>query len=192
MTEIDHLALAHREGLPDALRILLQDYPRETWQAHPNFGGLVAFWLDRHLMFRRLDAMLTDAVQQALDRNNDPQNFARNLSRFGGMLLEQLHGHHMIEDQHYFPLLVQREPKLERGFDILDRDHHALDPLLEDFATAANGAITGAPTGKGPDAIAPLEREMARLSRLLDRHLQDEEELVVPVILKFGPSGLDG
>ncbi|MGB0354336.1 MAG: hemerythrin domain-containing protein, partial [Paracoccaceae bacterium] len=70
MTEIDHLALAHREGLPDALRILLQDYPRETWQAHPNFGGLVAFWLDRHLMFRRLDAMLTDAVQQALDRNN--------------------------------------------------------------------------------------------------------------------------
>jgi iron-sulfur cluster repair protein YtfE (RIC family) len=192
MTEIDHLALAHREGLPDALRILLQDYPRETWQAHPNFGGLVAFWLDRHLMFRRLDAMLTDAVQQALDRNNDPQNFARNLSRFGGMLLEQLHGHHMIEDQHYFPLLVQREPKLERGFDILDRDHHALDPLLTDFATAANGAITGALAGKGPDAIAPLEREMARLSRLLDRHLQDEEELVVPVILKFGPSGLDG
>ena len=98
----------------------------------------------------------------------------------------------MIEDQHYFPLLVQREPKLERGFDILDRDHHALDPLLADFATAANGAITGAFVGKGPDAIVPLEREMTRLCRLLDLHLQDEEELVVPVILKFGPSGLDG
>lgn len=192
MTEDDVLALARRTGLPDALRVLLEEYPRDAWQAHPNFGGLVAFWLDRHLMFRRLDAMLTDAVQTALDRKSDPQNFARNVSRFGEMLLEQLHGHHMIEDQHYFPLLVQKAPVLERGFDILDRDHHALDPLLTEFANAANGAITGAMANKGPDAIAPLERELTRLSRLLDRHLQDEEELVVPVILKFGPSGLDG
>ena len=52
----DDLALGVRAGLPDALRVLLADYPREGWESHPHFTGLVRFWLDRHLMFRPLQA----------------------------------------------------------------------------------------------------------------------------------------
>ncbi|MFT6944794.1 MAG: hypothetical protein ACJAUW_001372, partial [Yoonia sp.] len=32
--------------------------------------------------------------------------------------------------------------------------------------------------------------ELRKLERLLDRHLVDEEELIVPVILRFGSAGL--
>ena len=32
--------------------------------------------------------------------------------------------------------------------------------------------------------------ELTGLERLLDRHLIDEEELIVPVILRYGSSGL--
>lgn len=178
------LELEARTGLPDALRILLEHYPRGTWETHDNFAGLVAFWLDRHLMFRRLMEALIDDVGAAVDRKIDAQTHAAKLSRYGSMLLQNLHGHHQIEDHHYFPILSQREQALTRGFDLLDADHHAMDGLLDRFAKGANGVIQG--------QIEPgrFRDELLGFQALLDRHLVDEEELVVPVILKYGPQGL--
>ena len=42
------LNLETRDGLPEALRVLLEAFPREVWEGHENFGQLVRFWLDRH------------------------------------------------------------------------------------------------------------------------------------------------
>lgn len=67
----DTLTLDTRDGLPDALRALLQDFPRDAWPAHDNFAGLVAFWLDRHLMFRRLMTALIDDAEHAVDHKID-------------------------------------------------------------------------------------------------------------------------
>ena len=53
MSEADDLKLDVRTGLPDALRVLYETYPREVWEGHQNFGGLVAFWLDRHMKIGR-------------------------------------------------------------------------------------------------------------------------------------------
>ena len=39
------LSLARRDGLPDALRVLLAEYPREAWESHPNLTALMRFWL---------------------------------------------------------------------------------------------------------------------------------------------------
>ena len=52
------LALDARDGLPDALRVLVAAYPRAGWQGHGNFGGMVRFWLERHAMFRDLTGRL--------------------------------------------------------------------------------------------------------------------------------------
>lgn len=180
----DALDLKTRAGLPDSLRALLEAYPREAWQAHPNFAGLVAFWLDRHMMFRRLtDALARDAKASAEGRM-DPAAQAARLSRFGGMLVDQLHGHHQIEDTQYFPVLSRLETRLDRGFAILDRDHHALDGLLGRFTESANALLQG----RG-EAGAFLD-ELGAFEGFLNRHLEDEEDLVVPVILKHGPDGL--
>ena len=178
------LTLARRDRLPEALRVLLDDFPRSGWEAHPNFAGLVQFWLERHLMFRRLTAMLEEDAQAAVDRRLDPQQHAARVARFGGMLVQQLHGHHQIEDAHYFPVLARAERTLERGFEILDHDHHDLDGLLARFTDSANGLLQGR-AGAGA-----FLKEVEGFRPFLHRHLTDEEDLIVPVILKHGPDGL--
>lgn len=183
------LSLTARDGLPDALRILLEDLPRARWEAHPEFHGLVSFWLDRHLMFRRLMEVMAQETEAMLDNRADLQHFASAVSRYGGMFLQNLHGHHQIEDTQYFPRLKLIDPRLERGFDLLDADHHALDRILAGFADAANGAIRGV---QGGDALAGADgfrKELLHMQRLIDRHLIDEEDLIVPVILGHGFHG---
>lgn len=176
--------LTDREGLPQALQVLLDAFPRDQWAAHANFAGLVAFWLERHQMFRQLCAMMGEDAEAVVDGRMDPQKMMARLSRYGSMLLESLHGHHQIEDMHYFPLLRARETRLDRGFDILDRDHHAMDGLLNRFAEGANGVL------RGQTEAGHFRAELAGFEALLLRHLADEEDLIVPVILKHGPDGL--
>lgn len=184
MSESTEFALTHRDHMPDALRTLLESFPREAWGSHPHFTGLVEFWMDRHLMFRRLMASLQKDAEAAIDRTIDPQTHKGRLSRTGGMLVSQLHGHHQIEDHHYFPALSGMEPKLHSGFEILDADHLALDGLLDRFTRSANDVL------QGQGEAGAFHAELVSFDALLHRHLEDEEDLIVPVILKYGPDAL--
>ncbi len=187
---MDELALETRRGLPDALRELLAKYPREAWEEHRHFGGLVQFWMERHMMFRRLQELLREDAEKLLDGNADPRNHAGRVARCGSMFVGELHGHHNIEDVHYFPVLSAREASLARGFEILDRDHHALDGHLDIFVREANGVIEAVGEPHLRDRVGVFHQGVLRLGGFLDRHLTDEEELVVPVILEHGPGGL--
>lgn len=190
MTEAD-LSLESRAALPDALRVLLTDYPRAAWEADPNFSQLIRFWLDRHIMFRRMMALLQDETDTLLDAGGDPMRYAGALSRVGSRFVGELHGHHQIEDAHYFPKLRSLDARLDRGFDVLDKDHHAIDGHLEAFVGSANDALKAlGDGGNAQDSAASMRPALARLERFLDRHLEDEEELIVPVLLKFAPAGL--
>lgn len=192
MTALDSsLALEERDGLPEALRVLLDTYPRESWEADPNFSTLIRFWLDRHMMFRKLMDILRTDAEKALDADLEARTYAMRLSRLGGQFVSELHGHHGIEDMHYFPRLRGLDDRLTRGFDILDRDHHALDGHLETFTDQANDAIR-AVVDKSflTDGARNLHGTMGRLSAFLTRHLEDEEDLIVPVLLKYAPEGL--
>ncbi len=183
----DDLNLETRTGLPDPLRVLLAAYPRDGWTTDPGFDDLIRFWLDRHLMFRRLLAEMTKTSEALLDHKAEPQRFGTAMSRYGGMFVNQLHQHHQIEDTHYFPVLMQKDDRVARGFDILDADHHAIDRHLSDFVDHANGALQKLDDrDRLQAATGDLHQHLELLKRLLDRHLTDEEELVVPVILKYG------
>lgn len=181
---MNHTALTERDKLPDALRVLLKQYPRDLWQSHQNFDKLTRFWLERHLMFRRALAQWQADTQSFLDKNSDARAHGRMTARIGGFLINELHGHHHIEDAHYFPVLSAAETRLARGFEVLDADHHTLDAVLQDLTETANThlrALSG-----GADAITSAGAVLQRLEgfeRFLNRHLLDEEELVVPVIL---------
>lgn len=181
--------LGQRGGLPDALRVLLAEFPRQGWQTHENFGEMVQFWLERHLMFPEvLERMQTEA-RARFDNQSGHDQYAPRLSRLGGFFLQQLHGHHQVEDAHYFPQLIRLDTRLERGFGILDADHHAIDRLLNGFAEAANAVLGANGDAAAHDATGALIDRLAGFQTLLDRHLTDEEELIVPVILKTGFSG---
>lgn len=175
------LELEIRRKLPDSLRVLLEEYPREAWKDHKNFTEMVTFWLSRHLMFRQLVDTLQSDAEAVLDRRLDPGRLRQRVSRLGSTLLNELHTHHTVEDHHYFPQLNTLEPGLATGFSILDADHHDLDRLMERFATAANGLI------QGNLEVGHYRDHVVSFTTLLDRHLVDEEELIVPVILKHGP-----
>lgn len=183
----DDLSLDLRSGLPEPLRVLLADYPREGWAAHPNFRGLVEFWLDRHMMFRRILGALEADAGALADRRIEGGAYGARLARYGALFVGELHGHHHIEDAHYFPALLRSEPGLARGFDLLDGDHQALDGHLAAFAGMANGLLASA--RPETEAAAFLDH-LEGLRRFLDRHLTDEEELIVPIILRHGERGI--
>lgn len=187
------LTLENRNGLPDALRVLLDAYPRQGWTQDPGFDGLIRFWLDRHLMFRRIMAEMQSSTELLLDRKAGAQQFAGQVSRYGGMFVNGLHEHHTIEDTYYFPKLQQKDTRVAKGFDILDADHHALDGHLSAFVDAANGVL-GRLDDRGllQTNAGAFKDRLTEMERLLNRHLTDEEELIVPVILKYGSADLGG
>ncbi|WP_370205485.1 hemerythrin domain-containing protein [Pararhodobacter marinus] len=174
--------LEHRAALPDALRVLVADYPRESWQGHPNFDGLTRFWLERHLAFRQMLPMLQSRARAIVERDAEPD--PRALIQIAGGLLNDLHGHHQIEDHHYFPMLARAEPRLKRGFDLLDADHHLLDAHIRGLADSTNAVLQAISRSEPPrETAARLDEALTPFETFLDRHLEDEEEIVVPVIL---------
>lgn len=179
------LRLGSRTALPETLRVLVHALPQEAWAAHPNFGGMTRFWLERHAAFRELlDRIAADAGATAAG-TIAPDAYAPRLYRLASTLLGELHGHHSIEDAHYFPQLRRLEPSVARGFDLLEADHKDLDARLHGFAGEVNTLLQAAQAGTlAAGQVEPFADTVAGFRRLLDRHLVDEEEIVIPALLK--------
>jgi hypothetical protein len=184
MSDPDDISLARRDRLPPEFRLLLADYPRDGWAEHRNFNGLAAFWLDRHLGFRRVMGLLQTDAQALIDGAMGARDWGRRLTRLGSGFLGDLVGHHQIEDDAYFPQLAAMEPRILRGFEMLDRDHHDLHALIDRFAGGANHALVQTTDSARRDAAGVFLTDLGRFQRMLDRHLTDEEDLIVPVVLK--------
>lgn len=169
--------------------MLLKRHPRERWASHGSLD--VAFWLEVHRRFRHecaaLDGLADDYRQQRLP--------ARELAivaapRLAGLLTD-LRGHHQVEDFHYFPVFRRLAPQLTSGIDALEHDHAELDQ----DAVAARSALrelravladSDANTSGATAALAAQQFVTAasRLCLRIDRHLNDEEDLVVPLLLE--------
>ena len=193
----DLSALDTRIGLPPDLIELLERYPREIWPNHQNLGATARFWLSRHDMFRelggQLDVGLSRYREGTIDLDGFRQWFAPRLQFF----LQQLEHHHQIEDDHYFPVFQRAEPKLARGFDLLDGDHDLIHQDLVAVADGANGLMRVLRPAAQPQP-SDAERRAAnaygvaseRLLTRLTRHLLDEENLIIPLILDRGEASI--
>lgn len=193
MTEIPNdLLVENRKGLPADLRFLVEKYPREIWQGHANLGDMAHFWLQRHDMFRELGGMLQASVGDYREGRLSPIDFSRWFAPRLRFFLHQLHGHHQIEDLHYFPIFAEAERRLKRGFDILDSDHHVIHEALERNAEKGREFLIA--LQQNPDkqrfAADAYADENERLIHMLTRHLYDEEDLIIPVILDRGEGSL--
>lgn len=180
-----------RAPFGDDLAILRARYPREVWPGHANLGNTARFWLDRHGMFRELGGLLTEGAGAFREGQIEAEPFLRWLGPRLSMFLNQLHHHHQVEDAHYFPIFRAADPKLARAFEILDADHHVLDETIAELASAGN-ALAAAVHGGGdvPGASAALAERLTHGSLGLVRHLDDEEDIVVPLILDRTEAGL--
>ena len=189
----DTLALDTRSGLPEDLRFLLERYPRVEWQAHDNIRGMAQFWLQRHDMFRDVGAMLTRGIADHREGRLDAPAFAAWFAPRLNFFLGNLEGHHQVEDQHYFPVFARAESRLKRGFDILDADHHRIHEALERNAETANAFMRSLEESADSQRFAAdrYADENERLVSLLTRHLEDEEDIIVPLILDRGDQALE-
>jgi hemerythrin-like domain-containing protein len=143
-------------------------------------------------MFRELGAMLDESGRAFRAGRTDTDAFVQFFVPRLQFFLQQLHAHHHVEDDHYFPIFRRAEARLARGFDILDRDHDAIAAGLAENANAANDllrALDGPQAAREGAADAYLQAG-GRLLRGLMRHLDDEEDLIVPLILDRGEEAL--
>ena len=185
MTEkIDELD--KRTGWPADLRLFLDQYPREVWPGHVNLGPMAQFWLQRHDMFRTLGDGLRNATDEfrggTMAVNEFRAWFVPRLQFF----LQQLDAHHQVEDHHYFPRFRAAETRLEKGFEVLEFDHELIHGSIIKVVGTANTFLQ---SGMGADDAARnagdhYAQASAELLQRLMRHLDDEEDLIVPLILE--------
>lgn len=81
---------------------------------------------------------------------------------------------------------------MQRAFELLERDHGALHEALSGIVRRANPVLAS-----GDDAAfrTALERYLdahRKLGEGLLRHLDDEEDLVIPLLIEHGEGSLPG
>lgn len=172
-------------GMPAEMRVLLDAYPRDTWAAHPGFREKTKNWLGAHQMFRQLGNIIRLETEKFLDRSHSANDFAKRLTYYGDMMVRNLHGHHGWEDHSYFPELSAADPRFDAGLEILEKDHQELDVVLESFSKSANRVIQLAQLDKNQmrSDAGELHSVAKVIEAFLARHLSDEEDLAVPIIL---------
>jgi hypothetical protein len=191
MKHIDKaLSVNVRSGLPGELLALLRKFPRDQWANDARLHGLAEGWLQRHNLFRELSGLIGGTTTDLREGRTSPATFLPLFQRRMGLLLGELDMHHRAEDEHYFPSFAAAAPKLQKGFDILDNDHGVIHDAIDNLATASReliAALSGEVSGRDGEVLRVAERvagEIAGFDRTLLRHLEDEEDLIIPLILE--------
>ena len=181
--------LSTREGLPEQYRYLLDSLPRDRWHGH-EVAAMARFWLQMHSGFRREVAQMEALTTQWRSGSLALPDLHRRLIPTLQSFLQHLDGHHTIETHHYFPTMRQVEPRIGAGIDLLDRDHDVIHGYLETlFQTGL--AFHQAAAGNAPlasDAAARLADALDQAGPTLGRHLEDEEDIIVPLITRHADS----
>jgi hypothetical protein len=174
-----------RHGWPEELRFLLARYPREAWARHANLGAMARFWLERHAMFRELGGQLTDATTKFRAGTTPPAEFRQWFAPRLQFFLQQLHAHHHVEDMHYFPIFRAAEARLLPGFEVLEHDHEILHAGIVRSVETANEFLQALASADDKQRFAAdsYAEVNERLLKQMLRHLDDEEDLVIPLIL---------
>ncbi len=85
-----------------------------------------------------------------------------------------------------FPELSAADPRFDLGLEILEKDHQDLDQVLDRFSTVANRIIQLIQIDEAAarDEAQQLHDSSQAIQALVARHLSDEEELAVPIIIR--------
>jgi hypothetical protein len=186
------LALDARTCWPADLRVLAERYPRDVWEGHANLGSMAQFWLQRHDMFREIADALAGATAAFRDGTATAQDVRAWFPPRLQFFLQQLNAHHQIEDLHYFPVFQAAESRLAHGFTVLEADHETIHGSIEGTVETANAFLRAAVNDadalrRSGDAYTAAS---GKLIGQLRRHLGDEEDLIIPLILDRGEAAL--
>ncbi len=183
--------LADRTALPADFVWLRDAFPRSRW-AEATVPQTATHWLQMHDGFRQAGDHMTQVSAAHRTGTLDLRTFHDRLLPTLAQFLQHLDGHHNIETGHYFPQFRRIEPRIAAGIDLLDRDHDAVHAHLEALADRGN-ALHRAVRAGDPDGAAHAARmgdALDAATPMLLRHLDDEEDIVIPLIaLRGDPHG---
>ncbi len=174
-----------RGGWSKQLSFLLERHPRSTWPAR--HSATVEFWLGVHERLRRDCAGLEAAGDE---QASTPARLAIIAAPRLHGLVAAMHGHHQVEDFQYFPAFRRAEPRLARGFDLLERDHAKMRGTVDTALAALAELHSAAERSRAATTLALAAERYSgaavALCRSLLQHLRDEEDLVVPLLIERG------
>lgn len=182
----DPLALAGRTGLPEEMLYLRQALPRARWGE--GLPPTAAFWLQMHAGFRQAQAAMAAQAARWRAGQVEARGLHDALLPTLQSFLQHLDGHHRIESGHYFPAFRRIEPRIGAGLDLLDCDHEAIHAHLEALFQAGLGlhhAIRAGEPGAA-DRAHGLADALDAAGPALARHLDDEEDIVIPLMALRG------
>lgn len=152
---------------------------------------MAQFWLQRHDMFREIGTALEQATAAFRAGTASAQDLRAWFPSRLQFFLQQLNAHHQVEDLHYFPVFQAAEARLAHGFDVLETDHKVIHEQITATVESANSFLQ---TAVNDAALRGTGERYAAASdallRLLTRHLGDEEDLIIPLILDRTEAGL--
>jgi len=125
-----------------------------------------------HRALRRAPHRLGAAV-----RHGDPADRRRTaaIARYWKGYAGEVLAHHTIEDDVFFPALVDRVPMAARLIERTDHEHHVLDELMARCGEAVRRLQDA--TATGPVLAEPFEA----LAEHMDRHLDFEDAEILPL-----------
>ena len=136
-----------------------------------------------HVLHRgmRLDSARLAGAVASLDeaqRSTRGPAMARWYAGFYG----ELHEHHTVEDDIFFPALLERVPVFDGQVDRIEAEHNHLEDVLVE--TRARLVRLGDPGVDWPVAVAEASEITSELKDLLSVHLDFEDADVLPLFVR--------
>jgi hypothetical protein len=133
-----------------------------------------------HRTIRRSTARLSAAMGGVAEA--DRFHRGRHLAQWYAGLAGELHIHHTVEDELFFPALFERVPSLRGLLARIDEEHHHLEELIA--ATGDSIAAIADPTVAFDVAIAAASDRSTELHALMDGHLDFEDAEILPLFTR--------
>ncbi|NRB40851.1 MAG: hemerythrin domain-containing protein [Pseudomonadales bacterium] len=172
-----------RQQLPDVIQNQLLGIERHSWSEHARYAGKAQFFINYHRDLLATAAYIEQALQSLLD--SSLQAFSsmqlQSLLSATHYLIERTQNHHQIEDHAYFPQFRRIMPSLGTGIDLLDQDHKLLDAALHELDVMMQNLLKLALVSR--QQLSVFFDKIRHLQKILQRHLYDEEEVIIPLFL---------
>jgi hemerythrin-like domain-containing protein len=159
---------------------LYNKLPPDQW-----FGADYAYktsgWLKVHTNIRKRQRILVQISEAYISGEFDWSEYRSQILKRINMHVLKLHQHHGVEDDGFFPEFVSMYPKLAPAFEILGHDHEYLNELLDKLQIQNDQLARSEVEDK---ALAEeLHKTLVAVTDLLQQHLTDEEDLVIPILV---------
>lgn len=158
---------------------LYNKLPPEQWFA-ADYAYKTSGWLKVHTNIRKRQRILTQISEAYIDGEFDWAEYRSQILKRINMHILKLHQHHGVEDDGFFPEFIRMYPQLAPAFEILGHDHEYLNALL-DKLQIQNDELAKS-EGEDKALAEQLHDTLVKVTDLLQQHLTDEEDLVIPIL----------